>query len=155
MIPNLEQRASAPIGALPERVSVKIASILLVEDALPIRKKFIEILFRSGFHADKVSIATTSEVALEAFAREFPTLVFAELIGSDAEAGLLMVEEMLAINPLVKIVLVTAEDPGGHLVRRAVKVGVFAVVSKPLRHEKIRQVLSEIENEDGGIERFR
>lgn len=136
-------------------VSLKLRRVLIVDEALPIRRKVLEILHRAGLSGAQVLSVDSAEQALESFALEHPSLVFAELIGKDCDEGLAMVLEMLQLDPQAKIVLVTAEDPESAVVRQAVRAGVFAVVRKPLRHEKIRQVLAEIENEEGGIERYR
>ena len=146
-----------PGSAQPEpmRVRVQLRMILVVDEALPIRRKLMEILSRTGVSSDEMRAVENAEEALDVFAKQHPTVVFTELIGDDAQAGLDMVHEMLALDPLVRIVLVTAEDPSGPLVRAAVRAGVFAVVPKPLRHEKVRQVLAEIDSEEGGIQRFR
>ena len=150
MIPGLT-RDEASIGA----VSLKLRRVLVVDEALPVRRKVLEILHRAGLSGTQVQMADSAEAALEAFAREHPALVFTELVGKDPDVGLSMILEMLQLDPHVKIVVVTAEDPEGALVRHAVRAGAFSVIRKPLRHDKIRQVLSEIESEEGGIERFR
>lgn len=150
MIPGLTRDAP---GAATLHLSLR--RVLVVDDALPIRRKLLEILHRAGLSGQQVATVETPEKAFEAFVRDHPSLVFTELVGPDVDAGLAMVLEMLQVDPQAKIVLLTAEDPESPLVRQAVRAGVFAVVRKPLRHDKIRSVLTEIENEEGGIERFR
>ena len=134
---------------------MKLSKILLVDDALPIRRKMLEILHRTGAHASDVFAAPSSAEALELFVREHPAIVLAELVGADPEEGLAMIREMLTLDPHVRIVLVTAEDPAGPLVRRAVRMGVFDVLQKPVRTDAIRRALDEVEAEDGGMQRFR
>lgn len=150
MIPGLTRDAAAP-----ETVSLRLRRVLLVDEALPIRRKMLEVLHRAGLHGTQVQSVETAEKALEVFARDHPTLVFTEFVGKGEREGLGMILEMLDVDPQAKIVLLTAEDPESPLVRQAVRAGVFAVVRKPIRHEKIRQVLGEIEADEGGIERFR
>lgn len=135
--------------------SVELRRILVVDEAMPIRRKLGEILARTGLAPGQLRVVATADEALEVFALEHPDLVFAELVGPDPQVGLEMVLEMLSIDPHARIVLVTAEDPEGPLVRQAIRGGVFAVLAKPLRHDKVRQILSEIDSEEGGIERFR
>ena len=148
MIPGLGD-ASAP-----EIVSLRVRSVLMVDPALPVRRKLLDILHRAGVGAAEVHMADTPEKALETYVAEHPTLVFCEFVGEPSR-GLEMVLEMLSLDPQAKIVLVTAEDTTSPIVRQAIRAGAFAVVSKPLRHEGIRQGLAEIESEEGGIERFR
>lgn len=156
MIPSIERKipVTALDGQLPQRANVRLGKVLVVDDALPIVRKLTEILHRSGVRAADLKVASEPDAAVEIFAREHPPLVFCELIGQATE-GLDMIAEMLQIDPQARIVLLTAEDPDGPLVRRAVRLGVFAVVPKPLRHEKIRAVMAEMEAEDGGVDRLR
>lgn len=149
VIPGFE-RGAAPT----EMVTLRLRRVLIVDEALPIRRKLLDILHRAGVAAAEITQCDNAEDAMEQFARVHPTLVFCELVG-DAQGGLEMILEMLQLDPQAKIVLVTAEDPNAAIVRQAIRAGVFGVVRKPLRHESIRQVLTEIESEEGGIERFR
>lgn len=149
MIPGLRAE-----GSSPGTVTLRMRRVLVVDDALPIRRKLVDILHRAGVAANEVTLCETAEDAAGRFVLERPTLVFCELVGS-SEGGLSMVLEMLAVDPQAKIVLVTAEDPSAQVVRQAIRAGVFGLVRKPLRHEAIRQILAEIEAEEGGIERFR
>lgn len=137
------------------RVSVDLRRVLVCDEALPIRRKLQEILHRAGIAGTEMRIADNAEKAMEIFALDHPDVVFTELVGEDAQAGLAMVLEMLSLDPQVRIVLVTAEAEDSAVVRAAVRAGVFAVVPKPLRHEKVRHVLADIDSEEGGIERFR
>lgn len=140
---------------VPQTVSLRLRTVLVVDEALPIRRKLLDILHRTGVGAAEVEMAADPEQALEMFARTHPSLVFSELAGRTPDEGLGMVLEMLRLDPQAKIILLTAEDPDSQVVRQAVRAGVFAVVRKPLRHDAIRHVLAEIEAEEGGIERFR
>jgi DNA-binding NtrC family response regulator len=157
VIPSLGRKIAVEASAqqaVPQRANARLAKVLVVDEALPVVRKLTEILHRSGVSPADVKVASDAEAAVEAFALERPALVFCELVG-EPETGLSMVAEMLQIDPHARIVLLTAEDPMGPVVRRAVRLGVFAVVPKPLRHEKIRAVIAEIEAEDGGVDRLR
>ena len=147
MIPGLESQHT-------HQVTLRLRRVLVVDEALPVRRKLLDILHRAGVQASEIHMAHDAESAMESFALQHPTLIFAELVGDPSE-GLAMVLEMLTLDPQVKIVLVTSEDLGSSIVRQAIRAGIFSVVRKPLRHEAIRSVLAEIESEEGGIERFR
>lgn len=151
MIPGLEGKGEGrPV------VSLQMRRVMLVDDAAPVRRNLLEILHRvGGVGGAQVAVAESLDRAMELFAQQHPSLVFTELVGAHAGEGLEMIAEMLRLDPKVRIVLVTAEDPSSTVVRQAVRMGVFAVVPKPLRHERFRQVFSEIEAEEGGIQRFR
>jgi len=135
--------------------SLVIDSALIVDEAVPIQRKLLDILHRAGFAASRVQMTADAESAMELFVREHPGVVFAEFVGDDPEEGLAMVLEMLKLDPQARVVLVTAEPRDSAVVRRAVRMGAFAVVEKPVRHETIRALLTDINNEAGGIERFR
>lgn len=150
MIPTVRSKESRP-----DAVVLKVRRVLIVDEAMPVRRLMQEAFHRLGLAASDVMATTDADEAMEIFAKSNPAMVFTEFVGADPERGLEMVLEMLELDPHVKVVLVTAEPNGSPLVRAAVRAGVFAVVEKPLRHDKIRGVLAEIENETGGIERYR
>lgn len=129
--------------------------VLILDESLPVRLKMVEILHKLGTSDSHIVQATTAEEALAAFREHRPTLVFAELVGVHPEDGLDVLHEMLETEPTARIVLVTSEPRDSPEVRAAIRAGVFAYVEKPLRHEKIRSILSDLEAEEGGIERFR
>lgn len=129
--------------------------VLVLDEAIPVQRALLESLAKLGIPRDEIVVAATPEEALAAFRADPPRIVFAELVGARPEDGLEIVHEMLDRSPDTKIVLVTAEARDSPEVRAAVRAGVFAVVEKPLRSEKIRQVLQDLETEEGGIERYR
>lgn len=152
MIPGLGKNANA---AQKGSVEVDHGLVLIVDESAPIRQKLVEILTKLGTRGDAILQATTEDEAIAAFRAHHPRVVFAELIGVHPEDGLEILHEILEIDASTRIVLVTAEAREGPEVRAALRAGVFAVVDKPLRYEKIRAVLADIEAEEGGIERFR
>lgn len=150
MIPSLGGRADeATQGRQRPR------RILVVEEAPPVVRALLEALQKAGVPREDVRIAMSAQDALDAFHKDVPDVVFAELVGTRPEDGLEVVHEMLDAQPQVKVVLVTAEARDSPEVRAAIRAGVFAFVEKPLRHDKIRQVMQDLESEEGGIERFR
>lgn len=148
MIPAIGRQAD------PEREHQQ-GTLLVVDESLPVRAKLVEILEKLGSANSQILQATTPAEAIEAFRAKRPHVVFTELIGVHPEDGLEIIHEMLEADPQARIVLVTAEPLQSPEVRAAVRAGVFAIVEKPLRYEKIRAVLADLEAEEGGIERFR
>lgn len=140
---------------MPAEAAARPSRVLVLDEAVPVRNALAEILHKLGFPVADLEQASTAEEALAAFRREVPHVVFAELVGVHPEDGLEVIHEMLERAPGVRVVLVTAEARDSPEVRAAVRAGVFAIVEKPLRHEKIRQVLADLAAEEGGIERFR
>lgn len=150
MIPPLRSREVPQ-----ETVTLKLRKILVIDEALPVRRALLDTFHKLGIPASDVVGITDAEEALERFARLNPALVFSEFVGETPDVGLGMIREMLALDPHCKVILVTAEPRDSPHVRAAIRAGAFALLEKPLRHEKIRQCLLEIENEAGGIERYR
>lgn len=155
MIPGIGIGKQGDVELAPQRVSASHGQVLIVDESLPVRAKMAEILTKLGTRATDILQATTPEQALEAFRALRPAIVFAELIGMHPEDGLEVIHEMLEIDPQARIVLVTAESRETPEVRAAIRAGVFAYIEKPLRHEKIRSIMQELEAEEGGIERYR
>lgn len=152
MIPSVGGRAGEAQRA-PERQRPR--RVLVVDEAPPVVRALLEALQKSGVAREDVRVAAGAEEALEAFRSETPDVVFAELVGTRPEDGLEVVLEMLDRAPETKVVLVTAESREAPEVRAAIRAGAFAFIEKPLRHEKVRQVMQDLESEEGGIERFR
>lgn len=152
MIPGLG-RQSEDGTRVGTRVDTGV--VLVVDESATVRAKLAEILHKLGTPATSLLEASTADEALAAFRAFHPSLVFAELIGVHPEDGLEIVHEMLDSGQGARIVLVSAESRESPEVRAAIRAGVFAFVEKPLRYEKIRQVLADLETEEGGIERLR
>ena len=152
MIPGI---GKGDVEVAEQRASAGHAQVLIVDESLPVRAKMMEILTKLGTPADQILQATTPEEALDAFRAHRPGVIFVELVGVHPEDGLEVIHEMLEIDPRARIVLVTAESRETAEVRAAIRAGVFAYVEKPLRHEKIRSIIAELEAEEGGIERYR
>jgi DNA-binding NtrC family response regulator len=150
MIPSL--------GSRPDEASrgrQRARRVLVVDEAPPVVRALVEALQKLGVPREDVRIAMGAHEALDAFRKDPPDVVFAELVGTRPEDGLEVVHEMLDAAPHVKVVLVTAEPRDSPEVRAAIRAGAFAFIEKPLRHDKIRQVMQDLESEEGGIERFR
>ena len=144
--------ASLPSGRGGRRHGVP--TFLIVDESPTIRTLTTEILQKLGHSESSVTLAGSPADALEAFDRVRPAVVFAEL-DFDGADGLAAALEMLARDPHVKLVIFTAEGRDAPRVRRAVRAGAFAVVEKPLRHDKLRAVMADLQMEEGGIERLR
>lgn len=141
-------------GASPLR-GTTAQGYLVLEEAQPVRNQLREILAKLGIPAEDIAFAATGQEALAHFGDAHPYVVFAELVGVHPEEGLEIVHEMLERAPEARVVLVTAEPRDSPEVRAAVRAGVFAVIEKPLRAEKVRAALQDLHNEESKIERLR
>lgn len=151
MIPAL----GAGTGSTEEPQPAVSSRVLVLDEALPVRRTLVEILHKLGVADADIEQATTPDEALAAFLREPPHVVFAELVGVHPEDGLEVIHEMLDRAPASKVILLTSESRDAPEVRAALRAGIFAYIEKPLRYEKIRQVLQDIQSEEGNIERLR
>ena len=109
----------------------------------------MEILHNLGARDNDLAIASDEEEALAWFGGTAPSVVFAEFIGAKNDDGLDLLHEILERAPECKIVLVTAEPRDSPEVRAALRAGIFAYVEKPVRHEKIRDILGDIQRQRG------
>jgi len=153
MIPAMGRESESQAGEVVAPLGH--GTVLVIDESLPIRTKLVEVLEKLGTAGGKILQATTPDEALAAFRAHRPALVFTELIGIHAEDGLEVIHEMLEVDPRARVVLVSAEPRESAEVRAAIRAGVFAFIEKPIRYEKIRAVLADLEAEEGGIERLR
>jgi two-component system NtrC family response regulator len=87
--------------------------------------------------------ATTAELALQALRSERPHVVTLDLAlteGGRTDEGFLLLDEMLAIDRNVKIVLITGNDTRENALR-AVDRGAFDFFSKPIELDELRILL--------------
>ena len=125
--------------------------VLVLDESDAVRAKLADALAERGLRA---ILAATPAEADARLAEGEPDLVLLELLGEPA-AGLALLDRALAAHPRAPFVLVTAEGPESPLVRRAVRMGVFAVLHKPLRRDELRRVLDEVEAERGDLVQLR
>lgn len=128
--------------------------ILVVDESGAVRAKVLAVLAELERDPIEVVTAASAEEALAQIRAAPPTLVFTDLVGATPEEGLRAILGVLQERPALPIVLVTAEAHESPLVHEAIRMGVFAVVHKPLRNDAIRGVLAEIETEESGVARF-
>lgn len=128
--------------------------VLVVDEAGAVRAKLVNVLEEAEATEVEVVTAGTAAEGLAHLRAQLPRVVFTDLAGDSPEAGLRTILEVLKDHPALPIVLVTAEPRESPLVREAVRMGVFAVLHKPLRNDAIRAVVAELETEESGVARF-
>lgn len=101
----------------------------------------------ASLHAEVAFIKYNSLLALEAMKESPVDLIISDIEMPDLD-GISMSKQALAINPFVKIILVSAYDKFEYA-KRAIRLGVFDYIEKPLDYsyltEKIKNALVEIE----------
>ena len=125
--------------------------VLVLDESDAVRAKLVDVLAERGLRA---ACAATRDEAEALLAAAEPDLVFLEFLGAPGE-GLDLLDRALVRHPRASFVLATAEGPESALVRRAVRMGVFAVLHKPLRREDVRRVLDDVDGERADLVRLR
>lgn len=126
--------------------------VLIVDDAPAIRESLLMVLKALGVPEDVILLAGDAAEAMRLFHRDEPDLVFMDILmprGNGDRAAL----QMLAVKPSIKVVVVTGLDRGDARVRSLVSAGAYEVLEKPVRFEKIRDVLHLINAEASGLHR--
>lgn len=126
--------------------------VLVVDDAKAIVDSLTKALQRLGIAAPRISTASTFTGALETFNTERPQVVFMDmdLAGEPGDAA---AQQILDIDPTVKLVVMTGMDPSIPRVRAVVSAGAYAVIEKPIRLTRLREVLDLIDAEEKGLRR--
>jgi two-component system, NtrC family, response regulator len=114
--------------------------ILVVEDDAEIREQMRWALA----DAYEVTTAGTSREALALMKRERPPLVTLDLglppRPAEAAEGLAVLQEMLGIDPLAKIVVITGNAERGHALE-AVQRGAYDFMQKPVQLDVLKVIL--------------
>lgn len=121
--------------------------ILIVDDAPPVRMMLKTFLGKIGLREELIDSAEDGEKGLESFERTPPDLVFMDIemprMGGEETAT-----QMLAKRPDLKVVVMTGVDESDSRVKQLRSWGAFAVLSKPLRLEKVRALMELIDEEE-------
>jgi CheY-like chemotaxis protein len=127
---------------------------LIVDDSPTIRLVLKSMVERLGVPPSHVRTADTGQGGIAAFQEFAPDVVFLDIEMPGVE-GHEVCRAMLGVNPLAKIVATTGCDRSDPRVRNIIGQGGFDVVEKPLRLERVMQVLDQIDRESRNVERIR
>lgn len=128
--------------------------ILVVDESPAVRAKLAAVLAEAEPTGVEVATAASAAECLAQLGAQVPHALFTDLVGESPEAGLRTLLGVMELHPTLPIVLVTAERRDSRVVHEAVRMGVFAVLHKPLRNDAVRRVLAELETEGSGVARF-
>jgi CheY-like chemotaxis protein len=124
------------------RASLQPYALLYVEDNVGLNTQ-ATALFQKLF--DTVYSAYDGEEGLKLFQEHRPAIVITDIVMPKMD-GLMMAESILKIDPEVKIIITTAHDDPDFL-HKAIRVGIFDFLVKPLRIESLSETLERCAHE--------
>lgn len=131
-----------------------VSSCLVVDDSATIRLTLKGMLERSGVPHLRIFLAETGREGVRVFQEREPDLVFLDVEMPDLP-GEEACRRMLAHRPLAKVVGLTGLERSDPRVRDLLAQGCFEVLEKPLRLEKVRDLLDQVRRESPGFEGIR
>lgn len=117
----------------------QLKKALLVEDHEIARKVSTLVLTNSNCHVTQVA---TASQALEKMSTDLFDIVFID-IGLPDMDGLILLEKLRTINPIIPIVVLTANEDREYK-RRGLNAGMNEYVVKPLTMERSKQLLASL-----------
>ena len=127
---------------------------LIVDDSPTIRLVLKGMVERLGVPPSLIRTAESGQEGIDAFRDFQPDVVFLDIEMPGIE-GHEVCRAMLALNPLAKVIATTGCERTDPRVRNVIGQGGFDVVEKPLRIDRVMQVMDAIERESKNIERIR
>jgi len=122
---------------------VEMAKILIVDDALFMRKMLADILVKEGFTI--CGEAENGKEAVEKYKQLKPDLVTMDIVMPKMEEvdGIAAVKEIMKIDPQAKIVMVSAM--GQHaLVVEAIQAGAKDFIVKPFQPSRVIEAIKRV-----------
>jgi len=120
-----------------------MAKVLVVDDALFMRKMLIDILKKEGFEV--CGEAENGKDAIEQYKQLKPDLVTMDIVmpKMDEVDGIGAVREIMKMDPQAKIIMVSAM--GQHvLVVEAIQAGAKDFITKPFQPSRITEALKRL-----------
>ncbi|MBI3325344.1 MAG: response regulator [Nitrospinae bacterium] len=117
-----------------------MASVLVVDDALFMRILLKNILEKSGHRV--TGEGGTGEEAVQLYLDLKPDLVILDVV-MPQKSGLDAVKEILALDPLARIIMVSAVGQQA-TTEAAVRAGARAFILKPFQPERVRACVREV-----------
>jgi len=128
---------------LREIREVEMAKVLIVDDALFMRKMLADILVKEGFTI--CGEAENGKEAVEKYKQLKPDLVTMDIVMPKMEEvdGIAAVKEIMKIDPQAKIVMVSAM--GQHaLVVEAIQAGAKDFIVKPFQPSRVIEAIKRV-----------
>lgn len=117
-------------------------SVLIVDDNYICVEGISTSIGWSDFNIEHIYKAYDGSSALELIRRESIDLIISD-VSMPGLSGLELSEQVIAINPAIKIILISAYDKFEYA-KKAVRLGAYDYVEKPLDYDYLKQVLSRV-----------
>jgi two-component system, chemotaxis family, chemotaxis protein CheY len=114
--------------------------MMVVDDSMVIRMKITESHGMSD--VEIVGEASNGRQAIEVFRREKPDLVTMDITMPELD-GIECIEAIVAINPQVRILVISALSDKGMAIE-AIKRGASGFINKPINDRKLHDALIEL-----------
>ena len=116
-----------------------MTKVLIVDDSMFMRKRLVKLLTGNGY---ETAIASDGVDAVRVYGETEPDVVLMD-ITMPRKDGLEALQEIRQIDPLAKVVMLTALDQP-LLAGRAVLLGAKDFLTKPVRPNKLLTVLLKV-----------
>ncbi|MBI4394473.1 MAG: response regulator [Euryarchaeota archaeon] len=126
---------------------------LVVDDSLTIRLVMQQILARLGAMPDDISLAEDGIQAVELFKKVDPDVVFMD-IEMPRMTGNEAATEILKVKATARVVVMTGVDSKDQRVRNLLAQGAYDLIEKPIRFDRIQQLIHLMDVEDGRMKRI-
>jgi len=120
-----------------------MATALVVDDAKIMRANVKKMLMKLGY--DVVEAGDGAE-AIKMYEKHSPTFVTMDITMPEIAGikdGIDAVEEIMKINPKAKIIMVTSHGEQDKVIR-AIKAGALNYILKPIKFEKLEEVIMKV-----------
>lgn len=130
-------------------VDLQKKDVLIIEDSRAISLLIAEFLKKLDY--DKIHSSGTGREGIVAFQNLVNSgivpIVLLDYSLPDTNANE-VISQLFDIRPDVKVVLETAEDREEHVIKEAIRRGVYLYLQKPIRFDNMKDVMKIIEEED-------
>lgn len=114
--------------------------VLICDDSLLIRKKLRSILEKCK--CKEILEAPNGKIAVEMVKEQNPDLVFLDIVMPDKD-GIEALDEIMKINPNIKVVMASSAGTKEHL-RKALEKGAYDFIQKPITLDAVTNVVEKL-----------
>ncbi|UOE95392.1 response regulator [Alkalihalobacillus sp. LMS39] len=124
-------------------MELKDIKVLICDDSVLIRKKLKEALTNLG--CETIIEAEDGQVAVHRCKEHYPDIVFLDIVMPEKD-GITALTEIKEVSPDTKVVMASSAGTQSHL-KKAIQLGAYDFIQKPLNNEAIDRVLQKVLSE--------